>query len=104
MTLLTLQQIDPLSQKYLLPKARTPQEITRLLLARQKKIFGETITENQPEFSERILQRNIKLLLKKYNLELVLRGLEYGILIADHPFSPSFIEQQIIYYVSLKTL
>lgn len=104
MTLLRLQEIDPLSSKYVFLKVSSPKEIVRLLLARQKRVFGQTIAETQPEFTERVLQRNIKLLLKKYDLELVLRGLEYAVLIADHPFSPSFIEQQIIYYVSLKTL
>lgn len=104
MTLLLLQQIDPLSPDYLLPKATSTKELVRLLLARQKKIFGETITEVQPEFTERILQRNFKLLLDKYSLELVLRGLELSVLLGDYPGSTKIVEDMILYYVSLKTL
>lgn len=104
MTLLELQKVDPLSSQYILPQAKSVQEITRLLLARQKKIFGETITETQPEFNERILQRNIKLLLKKYSREEVLRGIELSVLLGDYPGSTKLIEDMILYYVSLKTL
>lgn len=104
MTLLLLQQIDPLSSDYILPKATSTQELVRLLLARQKRVFGETITEVQSEFTERILQRNFKLLLDKYSLELVLRGLELSVLQSEHPSSTKYIEDRILYYMSLKTI
>lgn len=104
MTLLLLQQTDPCSSYYVFPRVSTSKELVRLLLARQKKVFGETIIETQPEFTERILQRNFKLLLDKYSLELVLRGLELSVLQSEYPSSTKYIEDRILYYMDLKTL
>lgn len=103
MTLL-LQQIDPTSSDYLFPKVTTTKELVRLLLARQKKVFGQTITETQPEFTERVLQRNFKLLLKKYDMQLILRGIELSVLLGEYPGSTKIVEDMIEYYLSLKTL
>jgi len=102
MTLLILQTIDPFSENYIFPKVSSTKELTRLLLARQKKVLHETICEAQPEFTERIIQRQFKLLLKKYDIKLILRGVEQAVLVAEHPFTTKFIEEQIEYYLELK--
>lgn len=93
---------DPDSEVYLFPSAKSPKDLVRLLLARQKKVFGETITETTPELTSQILQRNFKLLLEKYELELVLRGIEASVLLGDHPSSTSFVEIMILRYLYLK--
>ena len=92
---------DPLSEHYVFPPGKTPKDLTRILLARQKAVFGRTILDAE-ELTLPIITRNMKLLLKKYPLEDVKRGIELSVIMGDHPASTKFIEEQILWLKELR--
>ena len=95
MKLTDLLEADPLSAAYRLPKGRTAKDLVRLLLARQKAVFGQTILETQPDLTYRILQRHMKALINEYGVDEVKRGIELTVLMGDHPGSTAFVKEQI---------
>jgi hypothetical protein len=68
--------------------------MVRLLLARQKAVFGVTVVE-QGDLPYVALLRNMRSLMKSYSLEEIKRGIEMTIQYGDHPASTKYLEEQI---------
>jgi len=86
----------PLSDHYKLPPGKTAKELVNLLLASQKAVFGQTVI-GRGGFSRPALTRNMKLLMKKYSIEDIKRGIGLSVLRGQHPASTKFIEDMILW-------
>lgn len=84
---------NPLSYYYRIPEIGvTPQQLTLYLIARQKKQYGEIITD---QLEERILRRHVRLMLNQYDPKAIIRGIEIGLIYSPYPFSFAFVEKQL---------
>ena len=92
----------PLSEFFVLPPGKTANELVTLLLARQKATYGHTILD-EGDVPRVALTRNMKVLMKTYNLDEIKRGIELSVLQGDHPASTKFIEDRILWRRALIT-
>ena len=84
---------DPLSEHFKVPSVKNTKDLLRLLLAEQQKAFGYTILE---QFSYTILLRNFKLLLKKFTLEEIARGIVLSTRVSNCPGSTKIVKECIL--------
>lgn len=85
---------NPLSPNFvMLGDISKPKDLTRYLLACQTRYLGETISKT---LSVGILLAHVKLLLKKYPPELIVRATLFAATISPRPFSWKFVEEKAI--------
>jgi hypothetical protein len=83
---------DPLSPQFNPgPLGESAGDLVRYMIACQKRRFGQTFLEKQPE---RVLVRNMKLLLEQHSAAILKRAIKLAEGRAQHPFSTKFIKQQ----------
>lgn len=81
---------SPYSAAFVPPPAETPKELADYLTAMQIKLYDQVV-----DIPYRGLQRNLRLLVKKYGLNMVQRGMVLAINTSEHPFSTAYIEKMI---------
>lgn len=81
---------NPLSSHFKPECGDKPKDLVNYLIALQMRQIGRII-----EMDTRILSRHVKLLLKKYDVMLIKRGIKYASQTADHPYSFKYVEEMI---------
>ena len=74
-----------------LPKLSKTKDIVTYMIALETKAYGQAI-----DLPYAATYRNIKLLIKKYSKEEVVRGIFSAVHVSDYPFSSAFVEDMIL--------
>lgn len=91
-TPIDVQKSHPLHRSFQPPSLPTTGHIMRYLLATQQVAYGYTILNT---FTHAIIMRNLKLLLKKYDRDMVIAGILLSVHRSKYPSSTKFIEECI---------
>lgn len=81
---------NPLSDHFKPECGDSPKNLKDFMIALQVRQYGHTI-----ELEDRVLIRNIKLLLKEYDPLLIKRGIKYASQTSDYPFSTKYVKEMI---------
>lgn len=96
MTILkSLVESNPFTQDWKVPTCKTTKDVLKYMIAQQQVYYEKTILD---EISYMILLRNIKLLIKEYGKESVLRGIVQSLWVSDFPFSTKLIREMLERY------
>lgn len=90
LTLEGLYSGDPFSHDFHTP-CTSARSLARYLIALQTKRYGKAFEATSP-----VLEGNAGRLLKEYSVEVVARGICYGVQIANYPFSFKFVREKCI--------
>lgn len=81
---------DPFSHDFHTP-CTSARSLARYLIALQTKRYGKAFDASSP-----VLEGNAGRLLKEYSVEVVARGICYGVQVANYPFSFKFVREKCI--------
>lgn len=81
---------SPLSTHFSPNCGDSPTNLKNFMRALQVRQYGCSI-----ELSDRVLIRNIKLLLEEYSPMMVKRGIKFASKVSDYPFSTKFVKEMI---------
>lgn len=87
---------DPLSTTFEHPPGDTSHELVIFMLARQRNKFGKTIiVQSDYRITQDRLMRNMKLLMEKYPIHILYRGIELANKYSRHLYTTKHIKNTI---------
>lgn len=91
---------DPFSTHFKGPRGDKASDMVRYMELTQQRRYGEVIQPTHPALTQQALKRRAKLLIKKYGVDLVKRGIAQAGWLSEYPFSWTFVEKCIENWIS----